>query len=103
MLRDKHGITKKEKNHPQASDGSSRHDHQFSSVPTSTIVAQSFAVCKHDWSSRHLPDAKNFMEYLLVQGKLTNEEVVMLRHFFIDLGVNTCGCFFISTLLFFVD
>jgi len=82
MSLDTSGISKKEKNHPQASDGSSRHDHQFSSVPTSTIVAQSFAVCKHDWSSGHLPDAKKFMEYLSAQGKLTNEEYALLRHYF---------------------
>src|SRR5690606_24503434 len=52
MLRDKHGITKKEKNHPQASDGSSRHDHQFSSVPTSTVNILARNVTKSNITSR---------------------------------------------------
>jgi len=37
MIRNMSGISKKEKNHPQASDGSFRQDHQFFSVPTSTV------------------------------------------------------------------
>ena len=46
MLRDKHGISKKEKNHPQASDGSSRlMIKNPSSVPTGTenIITQNVA------------------------------------------------------------
>src|SRR5690606_11259817 len=80
MLRDKHGISKKEKNHPQASDGSSRHDHQFSSVPTSTvnIVTQNVTksnIAKQETLENYLQEAArlyNFPETMHVKVVLHN-------------------------------
>ena len=98
MLRDKHGITKKEKNHPQASDGSSRHDHQFSSVPTSTvnIVARNVTksnIAKQETLENYLQEAArlyNFPEtmhvkvvlhHLIMKGAYTAKEIGEIDRF----------------------
>lgn len=98
MLRDKHGISKKEKNHPQASDGSSRHDHQFSSVPTSTvnIVTQNVTksnIAKQETLENYLQEAArlyNFPEtmhvkvvlhHLIMKGAYTAKEIGEIDRF----------------------
>ena len=96
MLRDKHGITKKEKNHPQASDGSFRQEHQLS-VPTSThILSQNVTksnITKQETLENYLREAArlyNFPEtmhvkvafyHLIMKGAYTAKEIGEIDRF----------------------
>jgi len=97
MLRDKYGISKKEKNHPQASDGSFRQEHQLS-VPTSTvnIVSQNVTksnITKQETLENYLReaaqhfqfaetmDAKIVFDIIEKRGRFTVQELEGLRKF----------------------